>query len=166
MKQHIKQTALNMANENGLINLTRYDLCARAGISEGSFPHIMGCSFTELVATIRPEVVATSNHTVNKRRANPELRKEQILNAAVMVAKQQGYNKLTKLAIAEFAGTSVSLVGHYFSTMAKLKRAVMRMAIDQERIEIIAQGLAIKDPHARKAPQDLKAKAAQLIANY
>jgi len=165
MKQHIKQIAIDMANANGLINLTRFDLCERAEIPEGSFPHVMGCTFTEFVTELKPHVNDDGNHTANKRRANPELRKEQILNAAIIVAKKNGYNKLTKPAIAETAGTSVSLVGHYFPTMPQLKRAVMRAAIAQGIIEIIANGLANKDQHARKAPKELKTQAAQLIAN-
>jgi len=165
MKQHVKQLAIDMANANGLINLTRFDLCKRAGIPEGSFPHVMGCTFTEFVSQLKPEIVNSGNHAVSKRRANPELRKEYILNAALIVAKTKGYNKLTKPAIAENAGTSVSLVGYYFPTMPQLKRAVMRAAIAQGIIEIIANGLANKDQHALKAPKALKTQAAQLIAN-
>lgn len=167
MRQRIKKIALDMVKTDGLINLTRADLCKRADIPEGSFPHIMGCSFTEFLTELKPHAIGdNTNHVVKKRRANPEHRKQQILNAALTVAKNSGLNKTTKQSIAEAAGISVSLVGHYFKTVPQLKRAIMRAAISQGIIEIVAEGLTSKDPHARKAPKELKTRAAQLIANY
>ena len=61
MKQHIKQIAIDMANANGLINLTRFDLCERAEIPEGSFPHVMGCTFTEFVTELKPHEIGRAH---------------------------------------------------------------------------------------------------------
>ena len=75
-------------------------------------------------------------------------------------AKTTGYSKVTRDKIAEGAGVSTGLVTSYFGTMGQLKTAIMRRAVKQGIAEIIAQGLANGDDHAKNAPAELKAKAA------
>lgn len=164
MKNHVTNTALDMVYENGLINLSRRELCDRAGIPDGSFPHIMGETFTEFVSRIKKVAVEENNFPVVKTRTNPELRREQILNVAVEMADKDGYNNITRDAIAETAGVSMGLVTRYFGTMKQLRRDIIRVAIKREIPNIIAQGLANGDPHARKAPKNLKSQAANIIA--
>ncbi|MCK5644889.1 MAG: TetR/AcrR family transcriptional regulator [Gammaproteobacteria bacterium] len=164
-KAHVRKTALIMAKKDGLINLSRLDLCAAAGIPDGSFPHVMGCTFSEFLDELKTKVPDTTHHVVNKSRADPALRREQILNAAVVLARTQGYAQITRDAVAEQAGVSMGLISRYFGTMKQLKRDVMRAAVRQEIPEIIAQGLANADRHARKAPPELKERAVALIAN-
>jgi DNA-binding transcriptional regulator YbjK len=164
-REKVKKIAISMVTKTGLINLSRRELCERAGIPDGSFPHVMGCNFTEFVEELKSEHIEESNHKVSKTRTNPALRKYHILGVAVELAKTKGYDKITRDSIAKEAGISVGLVTRYFKTMAQLKRAVMRAAIQREVTEIIAQGLANGDEHAKKAPAELKDKAAVLIAN-
>jgi len=166
MKSHITNIALGMVHANGLINLSRLELCERAGISDGSFPYHMGCSFTEFVSKLRPQVKDQTIHKVIKLRVDPALRKEHILNAAIKVATEKGYNKITRDDVAEAAGVSMGLITHYFETMNQLKRDIMRTAIKRGIPEIVAQGLTNKDRHALKASKELKTQAANLIANY
>lgn len=164
-RERVKQTAIDMVEEAGLINLSRSALCARAGIPDGSFPHVMGCNFSEFVEELR-DLCAGPQHVVTKNRANPALRKDQILNVAVTMATAVGYNKVTRDAVAEGAGVSMGLVTRYFGTMKNLRRDIMRFAIRNEVAEIIAQGLVNGDDHARKAPAELKAQAAALLAHF
>lgn len=166
MKSHITNIALEMVHDNGLINLTRLELCERAGIADGSFVYHMGCNFTEFIATLRTQIKDQTIHSVVKLRVDPALRKDHILNAAIDIAKSKGYNKITRLDIAEAAGVSLSLITHYFETMNQLKRDIMRTAVKRGIPEIVAQGLTNKDRHALKASKGLKAQAAHLIANY
>lgn len=92
-------------------------------------------------------------------------RKSQLLEAALKIATRIGYTKVTREAIAKEAKVSPALVSFYFGTTPKMKRDIMRHAVKQEIVEIIAQGLADKNPHAQKAPDDLKKRAAaHLIA--
>lgn len=165
-REKVKTVALAMVKEAGLINLSRRDLCDRAGIPDGSFPHVMGCNFCEFVDELKTEQVDEIAFPVNKSRvANPALRRAQILQAAMTVAAKVGYGHATRDAIAAEAGVTAGLVTHYFETMTQLKRAVMRAAIQFEVLEIIAQGLANGDANARKAPAELKAKAVEILAN-
>lgn len=161
-KNRIIKTAEKMIAENGLINLSRRELCLRAGISDGSFIHVMGITFTDFIKTFDDD---NKTRKVNKNRVSPDLRRENILNIAVDVAIDIGYHKLTREVVAETAGVSMGLVSKYFGTMPRLKRDVMRFAIKNKIPQIVAQGLAIQDKHAVKAPQELKNAAAEIIAN-
>ena len=165
-REEIKEVAVCMVKGLGLINLSRRDLCERAGIPDGSFPHVMGCNFSEFVEELKLENIQEIAHSVSKTRANPALRKDNILNVAVAMAKVSAYNKLTRDKIAEGAGVSTGLVTSYFGTMGQLKTAIMRRAVKQGIAGIIAQGLANGDDHAKNAPAELKAEAATLLANY
>ena len=82
-----------------------------------------------------------------------------ILESATFVAKRDGFNNITRDAIAKKAGVSTGTVSQTFGTMIKLKRSVMRYAIQNELLEIIAAGLGIKDKTAMKIDIDLKQKA-------
>ena len=165
-RDEVKQIAICMVRKSGLINLSRRELCERAGVPDGSFPHIMGCNFAEFVEELKLENIQDLTHSVSKTRANPTLRKDNILTVAVNIAKIDGYNNITRDKIAESAGVSTGLVTRYFGTMNQLKTAVMRRAVKQGIAEIIAQGLANGDDHAKKASTELKAKAATLLANF
>lgn len=98
------------------------------------------------------------------KRLEPTERRGQILQAAVSLAQDRGYHKLTRDGVAVEAGVSFGLVTRYFGSIDTLKQKVMRVAVEQDILEIIAAGLAVGDPIARSAPGELKVKAAQLIS--
>jgi DNA-binding transcriptional regulator YbjK len=158
-REHVKETAVAMVREAGLINLSRRALCERADIPDGSFPHIMGCNFAEFVDELKAEGVESAVAPVSKSRANPGLRKAHILAVAVDMSKDIGYQKITRDAVAEAAGVSMGLVTRYFGTMVQLRRDIMRYAVREGVLEIIGQGLAAGDDHAKKAAPELRAKA-------
>lgn len=163
-KQIITTTAEAMITEHGLINLSRKELCNRAGISDGSFSYIMDCSFTEFISKLKDN--SNKIHAVVKSRVDPLLRKDHILNVAVELSQRPGgFNNLERKEIAEAANVSQGLINNYYGTMKQLKRAVIRVAIQREIPVIIAQGLAVADKQAQKAPKNLKNQAAHLIAN-
>ena len=85
-----------------------------------------------------------------------ELSREAILTVAIKLAKRDGFNSLTRDTIAAEAGVANGKVNYVFKTMEQLRRAVMRAAVHQEIKPIIAQGLAIGDAEAHKAPIWLK----------
>ena len=93
------------------------------------------------------------------KREDPDKRRNEILDSALKLAEKSNYNSITRDAIADHAGVSVGLVTHYFGTMPKLKRDVMRIAVRTESLPVIAQGLVAKDSHAVKASDDLKQRA-------
>lgn len=165
-RERIKKIAIDMVIESGLINLSRAELCNRAGIADGSFSYIMGCNFLDFIKELKNEGVdtlSTMPNKVIKTRTDPTLRKDQILSVAISLSLECGYHRLKREEIAQRAGVSMGLVNTYFGSMPQLKRVVMRAAIKQGLIKIIAQGLKNNDPHAMRAPKQLRVQAERII---
>lgn len=87
----------------------------------------------------------------------------QILAAALIVATRDGYNRMTRLDVAEQAQIPPTLIPYHLGTMPDLRRKVMREAVRVECLPVIAQGLAARDPHALKASEDLRQRALDSI---
>jgi AcrR family transcriptional regulator len=96
-------------------------------------------------------------------RTNPKIRKEQILLAAIKLSKRVGYHSITRDSVAEIADVSSPLISVYFPTVASLKAAVIRAAIDNEIVEIIAQGLSLNHPQVRKISKPVKHKVMEFL---
>lgn len=92
-------------------------------------------------------------------RLKADVRRDQILAVALTMAERDGFNNLRRDAVAEEAGVATGQVNHMFETMDKLRRAVMKAAVNREILPIIAQGLANGDKVAHEAPVWLKQKA-------
>jgi AcrR family transcriptional regulator len=102
---------------------------------------------------------------MTKKRLLPADRKLQILDAAIKVASLPGgYAKLTRADVAKQADCAEGLPSKYFGTMVNFKRAIMRAAIHDWNLSIIAQGLAAGDKVAAKAEEALKRKALDTLA--
>lgn len=97
------------------------------------------------------------------RRLEPETRRNEILEAALSEAKKSGFHSLSILGVAVKADCSRALIHTYFNTVSQLKRAVMRQAIKNENLLIVAQGLVAGDTTARKAPDWLQQKALESV---
>lgn len=91
-------------------------------------------------------------------------RKEEILKAAVTCAEKNGFNNLLAEDVRKLAGCSFGLVFYHYGTMTKLRRAVMRAAIREGNLAILAVGLATRDKDALKAPAALQQKALKSLA--
>lgn len=127
-RDHVKKVAINMVVKSGLANLSRKDLCNAAGIPDGSFQHVMGCTFSEFVKELMQDKTVEKNDEckIVKTRIDPELRKDQILRQAVIIALKVGHDKVTREEIALQAGVSMGSVTRYFGTMKKLRRSIKR----------------------------------------
>lgn len=90
-------------------------------------------------------------------------RDNSILNAAIQLAEVDGYQWITREAVATLSGVSPGTVSNAYGTMRELKRAVLSAAIERRILPIVAQGLA--DGHAlvRAAPEDIRKEAAALL---
>lgn len=93
------------------------------------------------------------------KRLKPEVRKAQILRAALQVAEERHYAYMTRDQIAKRAGVQGTTVQHYLGTMANLRRTVMRVAIQERCYAIIVQGIFAKDARALRSPAGLQAAA-------
>lgn len=106
------------------------------------------------------EQVAIVAHTMKPERQ----RKQEILAAALVLAERDGLTTMTRDGIAVEASVSTGLVNAHFGTMAKLRRAVVGEAVRVGCLPVLAQALAMRDPLACNAPDELKRAAAFSIA--
>lgn len=93
------------------------------------------------------------------RMTKGELR-EKILSASLVISNRDGFAALTRDGIAAEAKIAKGQIHHAFGTMKQLRNAVMRAAVHNECLSIIAHGLAIGHVQAHKAPEWLQEKAA------
>lgn len=94
-----------------------------------------------------------------RKRMQPDERSGQILAAAVTLAKRSGFRKLTRDGIAKAAKVSTGLVSNYFGSMDNMRDEVMRVAVRDDILPIIAQGVAERNRIALKAPADVRRRA-------
>ncbi|MCK5504241.1 MAG: helix-turn-helix transcriptional regulator [Thermodesulfovibrionia bacterium] len=90
-------------------------------------------------------------------------RRRHILRHALVIAAEHGYTNISQRAVAQAAGVASGLVPHYFTTMAGLRKAIMREAVRVEHLGIIAQGIVLKDQVALAAPMELKERVAAWV---
>jgi len=94
-----------------------------------------------------------------RKRVPPGQRKAEILSAAINLASRIGYQNITRETVAAEAHTSCALVTWYFTNMDILKSVIMRTAISEEILPIIAQGLSVGDEKVASISLALKKKA-------
>lgn len=95
-----------------------------------------------------------------RTRMSRRARHDDIMAAALRVATDVGYNRITRDDIALAAGCSPALISEIFGTMVCLRRAMVRAAVANHVLPVVAQALALRDPHALRAPAELRELAA------
>lgn len=82
-----------------------------------------------------------------------------LLAAALQAALAHGWGKVTREQIAAQAGVSPALVSARLGTMDAMRRSVMRAAVRQRCLPVIAQGLVARNAHALAADAGLRQEA-------
>ncbi len=101
---------------------------------------------------------------MNKRkRLAPLDRHQQILTAALTVARRDGLAECSRDAIAVEAGCTPALVSHYAETMPKLRRAIVGEAIRLRDLRVIAQAIVAREPRALRLDDETKRAAAATL---
>lgn len=159
-KEQVLKIGEQLARKKGLINVSRQDICLELGIPEGSWATGVGIPFLELVRELKLRLGDEKLVKMSKKRAaDPELRKDHILDVALKLAETNGYSRMTVVQVAEAAGITHGTVLRYFGTVAQLRNDVMRKAVKTNNLKIIAQGLSAGDRQAQKADEAVKAEA-------
>jgi AcrR family transcriptional regulator len=107
-----------------------------------------------------PDRVSRQTRAENMR----ESRDFAVLEAAIAEAREQGYQFITRDAVAARAGVSVGGVNNAFGTMVDLKRAVLRAAIEREILPIVAEGIAMGSPVVADLAPELRERALLSLA--
>jgi AcrR family transcriptional regulator len=99
-----------------------------------------------------------------RERKDPTERKQELLEVAIHLAKETGYSHITRNEIARRAGVAYGLVTSYFKTIDNLKKMVVKEAIKQEIVQIIAEALARKEPLTRRLTPALREKVIRYLS--
>jgi AcrR family transcriptional regulator len=91
-------------------------------------------------------------------------RNRRILEAALALASERGYERITRSDVAERAGVADGSVNNAYGTMEGLRDAVMEAAVTRGIVAVVGQGLAAGHSIARGAPADLKQAAVAALA--
>lgn len=94
-----------------------------------------------------------------QRTNDKDARKEQIVQAALAVARREGFDKVHKVSVAEEAKVADSLIYHYFKSMDDVRKAVMCRAVHaatKKDIPIVAAGIGRGYRAAKNAPLIVK----------
>lgn len=83
----------------------------------------------------------------------------QLRSIALQLAQETHYRHVTLKAIAERAGVTHPLVSNRLGTMTNIRRDILRDAIKEGNVVVLAQGLADRERIALKAPPELQARA-------
>lgn len=93
----------------------------------------------------------------------PAERTHHLIAAGLAAAAATGWRTLTREQIAARAGVSPALVSARLGTADSIRRAVMRAAVRERCVPVVAQGLAARHPAALKADESLRAAAAEWV---
>lgn len=91
-------------------------------------------------------------------------RNSAILEAAIELAKTEGYDWITRDAVARAAGVSTGSVHNAYGNFVELKREVIRQAVARGIVPIVAKALADQHPLAQSASPALRQQVAASIA--
>ena len=91
------------------------------------------------------------------------VRTAQLLAVAVRLAAASGWRNLTHASVAQAAGVSNGLVVARLGTKTEMLRSVMRAAVRDSVVAVVAEGLAVGDKHAKRAGAELRELAAQWV---
>lgn len=93
----------------------------------------------------------------------PAERTRQLTAAALRAAATSGWRTLTREQIAAAAGVSPALVSARLGTAEAIRRAVMRAAVRERCVPVVAEGLAARHPQALRADAALRDAAGEWV---
>ena len=91
------------------------------------------------------------------------VRIEEIIAAGLSLAAAKGYQRVSRADLAQAVSVAEGTVSLHFGTMAQFRRSLMRAAVHQRNLAVLAQGLAARDHEALKAPASLRDAAANTL---
>lgn len=80
-----------------------------------------------------------------------------IIDAALRLALVHGYKGVTRSMVARKLGVATGTINYHVRTMARLRSAILRGAIEKRIARVFAEGVIDKHPVAMKADPALRA---------
>lgn len=104
-------------------------------------------------------------------RLQPEERRSQILDAAVLICIADGYNSVNQYSVAEKLGVSHTLIYYHFKTTKALKNLTIKSIVSrlkmgfgaEKELRAVADALSSGCKAALNAPTDIKRRAVETL---
>lgn len=93
------------------------------------------------------------------RHIGPLDRKTIIMAAALTMAKQDGYKSVRRDALALKSDCAAGLINKLFGNMEMLRDEIVRVAVSEKILTVLAQAIVDQHPDALAAPLALRKKA-------
>ena len=100
---------------------------------------------------------------MTERMNDSTARKETIIQAALRVAKRDGFEAIEKTSIAKEGKFSDALLYHYFKGVPEIKKLVMKRAVAGKLVPIVSRGIALGYTEVRGIPEGLKNEAVEYM---
>mgnify|MGYP001586780012 CR=1 FL=1 len=161
--ESIKKAAKSLAKHVGVGGITVRGLAAYCALPLSQYYVMMqGRSITELIEDLIKEGAPIDVGVSERLRKNAAVQREIILCAALNLAvDSRDYRHLDLVLLAGLTGISTRLIRYHYPD--GLGDAIVRRAISDKIIPIIAQGLVVGDLIANAAPNDLRIQAAEWV---
>lgn len=85
-----------------------------------------------------------------------EERKAALLDAAMDITVEHGFDKVAPLAVAKRANVAKSLVHFYFKNMENLKVEMLKKAIEEQVYPVIGRAILAHHPLALRLPRETR----------
>lgn len=82
---------------------------------------------------------------LQRRREQPEIRRNEIIDAALRIAGRIGAQGLKRNVVAEEAGVSSTLLHKYFAGMDLMREIVIETAFKRRDTDVLYKSLSIED---------------------
>lgn len=83
---------------------------------------------------------------MEKARQAPSARRMSLTQTAVCIAEAVGYYSVTREAVAKRAHVSRGLVNHYLGTVGEMQHRIIRVAIANNNLAVVAQAVLREHP--------------------
>lgn len=95
----------------------------------------------------------------------PNLRRDQIMEAAIQLSLSHGYRTLTRVNVAIASRSSEGTVSRYFLTTANLKKEVLKEAVKREILPILVENLSDESEDRIELTPELQQKVVDFITS-
>ena len=162
-KAKIDNAAKRLIKRHGVDGFNCYQLCNEVGILQGSFIRITGQKFGDYIKQFDDGVIK-AKPMERKRAASTDSRIKQITAVAMLIASTKvNYKSVNHKDVASKSGISSSTVRRYFNTREMLHDAIIKQAVKDGNLSIIAQGVVDGHRHTRRVSKQVKNKALQSL---
>jgi AcrR family transcriptional regulator len=143
IQKQLIDKGVELARANGLLNVSVRSVCEACGVPVGSFPGRTGWTHKQFINILRDNGAPIGNES-QLCKVMPDVRREQLLDAALRLAKKKGLYSLSHKEVAKECGVARPTVAHYFSRLDDLRIYTAQHAVKHGVVSVIVEGVIMR----------------------